>query len=154
MGDRTLPETDLENQIAPAATSRPGVSLAAVTLGVVSLVLAVSTWAAWLFVRPEIQARMVSYYWPISVVFVLVLGALWFLALHGGVLAIVFGLVTGAHRADGGQQARTGALLGLLTLAVALAGTVVFITNMLLTNDLAPPPNLPIPTLTPLPTAE
>lgn len=106
---------------------RPGVSLAALSLGVLSLVLAVSTWAAWVFLRPEVQTHPMNRHWPVGVVFVLVLGLLWFLALHGGVLAIVFGLVTRTRGVVSGHQARNGALLGLLTVAVALAGALALI---------------------------
>ncbi|WP_051792377.1 hypothetical protein [Amycolatopsis jejuensis] len=100
-----------------------GLAIAAMAVAAVSFVLAVSTWMAWLLVRPKLLSGAV--YPIVTQVFLLVLGALWFVALLAGVLAVVFGLVGGA-RSRSGDLARGGALLGALTCLVALIGAVTF----------------------------
>ncbi|WP_409181769.1 hypothetical protein F9C11_35690 [Amycolatopsis sp. VS8301801F10] len=117
--------TESVSESALEAEERPsrGLAVGAVSVAAVSFALAVLTWLAWLLVRPRL---LISGVYPIvAEVFVLVLGALWFLALLAGVLATVLGLLGGGRR-HGGDLARTGALLGGLTMVVALAGTVAF----------------------------
>ncbi|WP_326833998.1 hypothetical protein VSH64_03555 [Amycolatopsis rhabdoformis] len=111
--------TEPDNQTRP----RRGLAIAATAIAAVSFVLAASTWVAWLLVRPRVLGGPV--YPIVAQVFLLVLGALFFLALLAGVLAIVLG-VTGGAREHDGDLARVGALLGALTCAVALAGAVTF----------------------------
>ncbi|WP_020658182.1 hypothetical protein [Amycolatopsis benzoatilytica] len=104
-----------------------GLGIASVSVAAVSLVLAGSTWMAWLLVRPRVIGGEI--YPLVAQVFVLVLGALWFVALLAGVLALVLGVTGGARRrygGRGGDLARIGALLGALTFVVALAGAVAF----------------------------
>ena len=104
-----------------------GLGVASTAVAAVSLVLAGSTWMAWLLIRPRVIGGDV--YPIVAEVFVPVLGALWFLALLAGVLAVVLGVTGGARRrygGRGGDLARIGALLGARTFVVALAGAVAF----------------------------
>ncbi|MET9260606.1 hypothetical protein [Amycolatopsis sp. NPDC004079] len=117
--------TEPDSESVSETEERPsrGLAVGAVSVAAVSLSLAVLTWLAWLLVRPRL---LVSGVYPlVAEVFVLVLGALWFAALLAGVLAVVLGRLGGAKR-PGGDLARTGALLGGLTVVVALAGTIAF----------------------------
>ncbi|MBB4684562.1 hypothetical protein [Amycolatopsis jiangsuensis] len=107
----------------PDEQPRRGLGVAAVAVAAVSFVLALCTWMAWLLVRPKLLTQPV--YPIVTQVFLLVLGALWFVVLPAGVLAVVLGL-TGGGRRRGGDLARAGALLGALTFVVALAGAVTF----------------------------
>ncbi|MFI5608046.1 hypothetical protein [Amycolatopsis sp. NPDC051903] len=102
---------------------RRGQAVAAMAIAAVSLVLVVATWIAWLRVRPKLQEA--PEYALVGQVFLLVLGALFFVGLLAGVLAIVLGLTRGG-RARGDDLARGGALLGALTCVIALAGAVTF----------------------------
>ncbi|SEP44154.1 hypothetical protein [Amycolatopsis saalfeldensis] len=115
--------TEPEKSEDPADRPRRGLAVAAVSVAVVSLVLAISTWAAWLLVRPRVLGFPGNAF--LGQVFLLVLGALWFVALLAGALAIVFGITGGAREHDG-DLARAGALTGALTCLVAIAGAVTF----------------------------
>ncbi|SFP41640.1 hypothetical protein [Amycolatopsis rubida] len=109
--------------VSPEERPSRALAVGAVSVAAVSFALAVLTWLAWLLVRPRL---LVSGVYPlVAEVFVLVLGALWFLALLAGVLAVVLGRLGGGKR-PGGDLARTGSLLGGLTVVVALAGTIAF----------------------------
>lgn len=116
----SVPESVSEAEERPSR----GLAVGAVSVAAVSFALAVLTWLAWLLVRPRLLTTGV--YPIVAEVFILVLGALWFAALLAGVLAMVLGLLGGGRRRYGGDLARTGALLGGLTVVVALAGTVAF----------------------------
>ncbi|MCG3755870.1 MULTISPECIES: hypothetical protein [Amycolatopsis] len=117
--------TEPDSESVRSSEERPsrGLAVGAVSVAAVSFSLAVLTWLAWLLVRPRMLTAGV--YPLVAEVFVLVLGALWFLALLAGVLAVVLGRLGGGLR-YGGDLARKGALLGGLTVVVALAGTVAF----------------------------
>ncbi|MYW94788.1 hypothetical protein G3I59_30390 [Amycolatopsis rubida] len=109
--------------VSPEERPSRALAVGAVSVAAVSFALAVLTWLAWLLVRPRL---LVSGVYPlVAEVFVLVLGALWFLALLAGVLAVVLGRLGGGKR-PAGDLARTGSLLGGLTVVVALAGTIAF----------------------------
>ncbi|GAA4545840.1 hypothetical protein [Amycolatopsis samaneae] len=116
---------ELDHDDAPA-TARPrhGLAIASVSVSAVAMVLTVATWVAWLVIRAQMQA-VPPYSW-ISQVFVLVLGALWFAMIPAGVLSTVFGYFAGARLQNGSNAARLGLYLGLLTVAIALAGAAVF----------------------------
>ncbi|ATY11084.1 hypothetical protein CU254_11840 [Amycolatopsis sp. AA4] len=115
----SVPEAVSETEERPSR----GLAVGAVSVAAVSFSLAVLTWLAWLLVRPRL---LLSGVYPlVAEVFILVLGALWFVALLAGVLAVVLGRLGGAKR-HGGDLARTGSLLGGLTVVVALAGTIAF----------------------------
>lgn len=120
--------TEPDSESVSAVEERPsrGLAVGAVSVAAVSFALGVATWLAWLLVRPRLL--MGGIYPIVAEVFVLVLGALWFAALLGAVLAVVFGLLGGARR-YGTDLARLGALLGGLAFVVALAGTVAFTSN-------------------------
>ncbi|QRP43749.1 hypothetical protein [Amycolatopsis sp. FDAARGOS 1241] len=111
--------TEPDNEGRP----RRGLAIAAIAIAAVSFVLVVSTWIAWLVVRPRVPA--VPGYSIVAQVFVLALGALFFIALLAGVLAIVLGLAGGARERTGGL-ARGGTLHGALTCLIALVGAVAF----------------------------
>jgi hypothetical protein len=113
-------------------------AIASVAIDSAGLMGALSTWVAWLIIRPHLQDA-VHYSW-ISQVFVLVLGALWFAMLPAGVLALVFGFASGARSVSGSSTARAGAYLALLTAAIASAGAAAFI----LTPSAWSPPANPI----------
>lgn len=113
-----------EEPHGPVDRPRPGLALAALITGAVALVLSVSTWAAWLLVLPGFRDAQ-PYRW-IAVVFVLVLGALWFAVLPLSVVAITCGALA-ANRSATGGLGRLGIAVGVLALLVALAGTVVFV---------------------------
>ncbi|MEV4597717.1 hypothetical protein AB0K15_09965 [Amycolatopsis sp. NPDC049253] len=117
--------TEPDNERRP----RRGLAVASIAIAAVSFMLAVSTWIAWLLVRPKFL--VMPAYALVGQVFLLVLGALFFVALLAGVLAIVLGL-TG--RELGGDLARAGALLGALTCLVALSGAVAFAVNPVWTS--------------------
>lgn len=132
--------TEPENSEDPVGRPRRGLAVAAVSVAVVSLVLAVSTWAAWLLVRPRVLAQPGNAFLGQALLFVL--GALWFVALLAGALAIVFGITGGARRPDG-DLARAGALTGVLTCLVGLAGAVTFALSPTWTPPLVPLQNTP-----------
>ncbi|WP_199431566.1 hypothetical protein [Qaidamihabitans albus] len=112
---------------AVAAPGRPGrgLAVASLSVGAAGLVLALSTWAAWLLIRPQMQES--PFFSWLTGVFVLVLGALWFAVLPAGVLGIIFGLVAGPRSPGGAALARAGAVLSLLALATAVPGAVAFV---------------------------
>ncbi|WIX78054.1 hypothetical protein QRX50_42795 [Amycolatopsis carbonis] len=122
--------TEADNEREP----RRGQAVAAVAIAAVAFMLVVATWIAWLLVRPRMEAGPV--YPIVGQVFLLVLGALFFVGLLAGVLAIVLGL-TGGGREYGGEVARAGVLLGGLTCVVALGGAVAFAVNPLWTSTVA-----------------
>jgi hypothetical protein len=132
----TTPE--VENESITTGPPRRGLAIASVAIGSAGLVVALSTWVAWLTIRPGLQDA-VHYSW-ISQVFVLVLGALWFAMLPAAVLGLVFGFSSGARAVDGPSTARAGAYLALLTLAITLAGAAAFV----LTPSAWSPPANPI----------
>ncbi|TWE27895.1 hypothetical protein [Prauserella muralis] len=103
---------------------RSGLAPASVAIAAVGLVLAVSTWVAWLLVLPGFRDAQ-PYGW-ITVVFALVLGALWFAVLPVGVLAIVFGALA-LRRGPLTGLARLGIGVGALALLVALGGVAAFV---------------------------
>ncbi|WP_232376201.1 hypothetical protein [Amycolatopsis aidingensis] len=119
--------TDDPKATAPAERPRRGLAIASLSIGAVGLVLALSTWGAWLFVLPWMPGTMPHSL--VTIVFALVLGALWFAVLPAGTLAVIFGMVAGARPGGGESLARGGTYLGLLAVAVALAGAVVFMMN-------------------------
>ncbi|MFJ7216352.1 hypothetical protein [Amycolatopsis sp. NPDC098790] len=111
----------------PNETTRPGrgLAIASLAVGASGLTLAVSTWAAWLLVRPVLlTAWMFSW---LAQAFVLVLGALWFALLPISVLALVFGVCAGARTRPG--PGRIGATLAVITALLALSGAAVFATT-------------------------
>ncbi|ASR39267.1 hypothetical protein BAY61_13965 [Prauserella marina] len=93
--------------------------------GAIGLVLAVSTWAAWLLVLPGFREAQ-PYSW-IAVVFGLVLGALWFLVLPLGTVSIIVGLLATRRAPALAALARLGMVVALVALAAALGGAVVFV---------------------------
>lgn len=97
---------------------RPGLALASVALGAVGLVFAFATWVTWLVVHP--WGVLTS---ALTVIFALVLGALWVLVLGSAVLGVIFGLVVG----ETGRLARIGIGLCSLAALLALAGAVAFV---------------------------
>lgn len=103
---------------------RPGLALASVVTGAVGLVLALSTWAAWLLVLPGFRDAQ-PYSW-ITVVFMLVLGALWFVVLPLAVVGVLCGALA-ANRSAMGGIGRLGIGVAVVALLVALAGAVVFV---------------------------
>ncbi|MFD9892886.1 hypothetical protein ACFWY9_26370 [Amycolatopsis sp. NPDC059027] len=115
---------ELEHDVATERRPRHGLAIASVSLSAVAAVLALATWVAWLVVRAQMQG-VPPYSW-ISQVFVLVLGALWFAMIPAGVLSIIFGYFAGARLQTGSNASRLGLYLGLLTIAIALAGAAVF----------------------------
>ncbi|MQA10571.1 MAG: hypothetical protein GEU98_18855 [Pseudonocardiaceae bacterium] len=135
-------------QVAPKdPPTRPsGLSLAALVLGVVSLVLTAAAWAAWFLVVPS--GSSVSFGWfaytprqesapfeaiaPhgwIGVVVALVIGALWFAMLPASVLGFVFARLARRGTEPGSVTARV-ARAAISTsgpaLFLALAGAVLF----------------------------
>jgi hypothetical protein len=132
----TTPEA--ENGSINTGQPRRGLAIASVAIGSAGLMVALSTWVAWLIIRPHLQDA-VHYSW-ISQVFVLVLGALWFAMLPIAVLAFVFGFASEARSADGPSTARAGTYLALLILAIALAGAAAFV----LTPSAWSPPANPV----------
>lgn len=110
------------SQTPHAGHGLPKLAIASLSLGTVGLVLAVSTWAAWLLVLPQILE--LPAYRGIVVLFYFVLGALWFAVLPVAALALIFSYVT--RHAPGGVSP-LGRVTGMLALAAALAGAIVFV---------------------------
>jgi len=100
---------------------RPGFAVASAALGAVGLVMAVSIWVTWLFIRPDGGAAVPT---PMSVVLSLVLGALWIVVLCTAALAILFGLL---GRTAPGGLARAGMVFGALGLLLAFGGAIAFV---------------------------
>ncbi|MGW4488793.1 hypothetical protein ACWEOE_33755 [Amycolatopsis sp. NPDC004368] len=129
----TEPDNEREPRRGQAVAA---VAIAAVAIAAVGFMLVVATWVALLLVRPRMEAGPV--YPIVGQVFLLVLGALFFVGLLAGVLAIVLGLTGGGRDYGGhGDLARRGVLLGGLTCVVALAGAVAFAVNPLWTPTVA-----------------
>ncbi|GAB3493942.1 hypothetical protein [Amycolatopsis cihanbeyliensis] len=116
--------TDNTDVTADAVRPRRGLAIASLSISSVGLVLALSTWGAWLLVLPWMPET--TPHSLVTIVFALVLGALWFAVLPAGTLAVIFGMIAGARLRGGENLARGGTYLGLLAIAVALAGAVAF----------------------------
>ncbi|GAB3570046.1 hypothetical protein GCM10027445_22890 [Amycolatopsis endophytica] len=100
---------------------RPGLAVASAALGAVGVVMGVSIWVTWAFVRPAAGGALPS---PMSVVLTLVLGALWIVVLSAGVLSMLFGFL---GRATPGGLARAGMLFGAIAALLALSGAIAFV---------------------------
>ncbi|MEU3269805.1 hypothetical protein ABZ639_03110 [Saccharomonospora sp. NPDC006951] len=107
------------------ARPKTGLVVASLVTGSIGLVLAVSTWAAWLLVLPGFRDAQ-PYNW-IAVVFGLVLGALWFLVLPLGTVSIIVGLLAIRRAPALAPLARLGLVIAALALAAALGGAAVFV---------------------------
>ncbi|PRX50535.1 hypothetical protein B0I33_102658 [Prauserella shujinwangii] len=127
-----------DTTIGPGSGSGRGLAIASLALSPAGLVLALATWAAWLFVRPQLLETL-SVSW-LTIVFLLVLGALWFAMLPVGTLGLVFGLLAGARSPGSGSLPRVGALVALGTLATAVAGAFAFVYGV---TDWAPTARVP-----------
>ncbi|MEU0470096.1 hypothetical protein ABZ215_39380 [Amycolatopsis sp. NPDC006131] len=102
---------------------RTGLAVASAALGAVGIVMAMSVWVTWAFVRPRAGDALPS---PLAVVLTLVLGALWVLILVLAVLAVLFGVLS---RDAAGGLARAGIVFGSLAALLALAGAVAFVVS-------------------------
>ena len=100
---------------------RAGLAVASAALGAVGIVMSMSAWVTWAFVRPRAGDALPS---QLDVVLTLVLGALWVLILVMTVLAVLFG-VLGRNAAAG--LARAGIAFGAVAAVLALAGVVAFV---------------------------
>lgn len=128
-----------------------GLSLAALTLGVIGLIIAVGCWIAWavMIVPADMPVR---YYSSGSPLLSLAIGALWAAMVPTSALAVIYGVLsqrrnrTNASGRDG--LARTGTVTGLIALLIALAGSGTFAWSVSQTN-MPPPVLVPMPAATP-----
>src|SRR5699024_2721580 len=132
---KAMSETAVSENADRSDSMRSGLGLAALSVGVLGLVLALLTWAAWLFVLPTMQEATI-YSWT-TLVFALVLGALWFVVILAAVLAMIFGFTAGARTAVNGGQARVGVLSGAFALAAAITGAIIFVFSLSALTDLS-----------------
>lgn len=105
-----------------------GLSLAALTLGVIGLLIAVGCWVAWLAMVGlfDLPTR---YYGGIGLV-TLAVGGLWAAMVPVSTLAVLYGSISRrrntAESFGKDNLARAGAVTGAIALLVALAGAAVF----------------------------
>ena len=132
------------------AARSSGLSLAALTLGVIGLLIAVGCWVAWLamFGPFDLPTR---YYGGIGLL-TLTIGALWAAMVPVSTLAVIYGGISRRRNktaADRDGLARAGTITGAIALLVALAGAGVFTFSI---NQATTAPNIiPMPGMVGLP---
>lgn len=137
---------------APASPERfaprpSGLSLAALTLGVVGLLIAVGCWIAWLAMVGLFDLPT-GFYGGIGLL-TLAIGALWAAMVPVSTLAVIYGGISRrrnkAETSDRDNLARAGVVTGALALLVALAGAIVFALSINQASVPGPPRVVPMP---------